>query len=118
MTFALPVVDQPENPRTGCGDAHPDDEAGGCAACRCQLRHRITGKDDIAARLPLTPEEVEGLEAAPGKFRVAITPYYFSLIDKDHPACPVRMQVIPRARELVNEPGDLVDPLGEDSHSP
>ena len=28
------------------------------------------------------------------------------------------MQVIPRARELVNEPGDLVDPLGEDSHSP
>ena len=28
------------------------------------------------------------------------------------------MQVIPRARELVNAPGDLVDPLGEDSHSP
>jgi lysine 2,3-aminomutase len=28
------------------------------------------------------------------------------------------MQVIPRASELVNEPGDLIDPLGEDSHSP
>ena len=28
------------------------------------------------------------------------------------------MQVIPRARELDIEPGDLVDPLGEDSHSP
>ena len=28
------------------------------------------------------------------------------------------MQVIPRARELAIEPGDLVDPLGEDSHSP
>src|SRR3954454_11026567 len=66
----------------------------------------------------LTDEESAGLEAAPGQFRVAVTPYYFSLIDRDNPACPVRMQVIPRARELVNEPGDLVDPLGEDSHSP
>ena len=66
----------------------------------------------------LTDEESVGLDAAPGQFRVAVTPYYFSLIDRDNPACPVRMQVIPRARELVNEPGDLVDPLGEDSHSP
>ena len=44
-----------------------------------------------------------GLDAAPGRFRVAITPYYFSLIDRDNPACPVRMQVIPSARELQNE---------------
>jgi lysine 2,3-aminomutase len=28
------------------------------------------------------------------------------------------MQVIPRAAELTVEPGDLVDPLGEDAHSP
>jgi len=85
---------------------------------RWQLRNRISTKDEIAARLPLTPEEVEGLDAAPGHFRVAVTPYYFSLIDAARPDCPVRMQVIPRGRELVNEPGDLVDPLGEDSHSP
>src|SRR5712672_1695090 len=85
---------------------------------RWQLRNRITTKEEIAARLPLTPDEEAGLDAAPGHFRVAVTPYYFSLIDGGHPACPVRMQVIPRAGELVNEPGDLVDPLGEDSHSP
>ena len=46
--------------------------------------------------------------AAPGHFRVAVTPYYFSLIDREHPSCPVRMQVIPRAHELVNEPGSFV----------
>ncbi|HTA19496.1 MAG TPA: lysine 2,3-aminomutase, partial [Polyangia bacterium] len=85
---------------------------------RWQLRNRITTKDEIAARLPLTPDESAGLDAAPDNFRVGITPYYFSLIDPAHVDCPVRMQVIPRARELVNEPGDLVDPLGEDSHSP
>jgi len=58
------------------------------------------------------------MDAAPGLFRVGITPYYFSLIDRGHPDCPVRMQVIPRARELEVEAGDLVDPLGEDAHSP
>ncbi len=58
------------------------------------------------------------MDAAPGLFRVGITPYYFSLIDRGHPHCPVRMQVIPRARELTIEEGDLVDPLGEDAHSP
>jgi hypothetical protein len=68
--------------------------------------------------MTLTPEEELGLEAAPGNFRVAITPYYFSLVDRERPSCPVRIQVIPRARELDVEPGDLVDPLGEDSHSP
>ena len=83
-----------------------------------QLRHRITTKEQITARLDLTPEEEAGLDAAPGHFRVAVTPYYFSLIDRGHPSCPVRMQVIPRGRELVNEPGDLIDPLGEDAHSP
>ena len=105
MSTALRVLsdEQPE--------ARPDD-------WRWQLRNRITTKEEIAARLPLTPDEEAGLDAAPGHFRVAVTPYYFSLIDGDHPSCPVRMQVIPRARELVNEPGDLVDPLGEDAHSP
>ena len=103
MSLALPVLDE---------------DGGGFEDWRWQLRHRIATKEEIAARLPFTDEEAAGLDAAPGQFRVAVTPYYFSLIDRDHPACPVRMQVIPRARELVNEPGDLVDPLGEDSHSP
>src|SRR4051794_27190693 len=105
MTFALPVVNQPRGRGSaepgGCGpEAGPDSEADGVDDWRWQLRHRITGKDEIAARLPLTADELAGLEAAPGKFRVAITPYYFSLIDRDHPSCPVRMQVIPRDREL------------------
>ena len=58
------------------------------------------------------------MASAPANFRVGITPYYFSLIDRAHPSCPVRMQVIPRAGELVIEPGELLDPLGEDAHRP
>jgi lysine 2,3-aminomutase len=85
---------------------------------RWQLRHRIAGLDELERLLPLTESERAGLAAAPDHFRVGITPYYFSLIDREHPFCPVRMQVIPREGELRTEPGELLDPLGEDSHRP
>ena len=85
---------------------------------RWQLRNRISTLADFEALLPLTDEERAGLAAAPQLFRVATTPYYFSLIDRQHPACPVRLQVIPRTGELTVEPGELNDPLGEDAHRP
>ncbi len=85
---------------------------------RWQLRHRLSSREELQALLPLTPQELGGLAAAPDHFRVGITPYYFSLIDREHPDCPVRMQVIPRASELRVEAGELLDPLGEDAHRP
>jgi lysine 2,3-aminomutase len=47
---------------------------------------------------------------------IRITPYYLSLADRDDPACPVRRQCVPDAREGDEVPGDLVDPLGERAH--
>ena len=35
---------------------------------------------------------------------------------RDDPACPVRRQCVPDAREADDVPGDLVDPLGEAAH--
>src|SRR5438874_1314699 len=113
MTLSLPVLPHDGDSAAGeadaCGaaasaapSAGPDAPAD-FLSWRWQLRHRITTREQIAARLPLTSDEEAGLDAAPGHFRVAITPYYFSLIDRDHPSCPVRMQVIPSAHELVNE---------------
>jgi lysine 2,3-aminomutase len=96
------------------GEAEPAGESD----WRWQLRHRISSLEEIERLLPLTDDERKGLEVAPAHFRVGVTPYYFSLIDRDHPSCPVRMQVIPRAGELVIEPGELLDPLGEDAHRP
>lgn len=51
-------------------------------------------------------------------FPMAITPYYASLMDKNNPQCPVRMQAIPNADELMTTEYDLEDPLHEDSDSP
>src|SRR3569833_1712093 len=83
---------------------------------RWQLRNCLSTKEELADLLPLTADEDAAMDAAPGLFRVGITPYYFSLIDRGHPDCPVRMQVKPRDRELAVEEGDLVDTLGEESH--
>ena len=120
MTIALPVIsDRPPEPRP---DPPVLDPAHAPPAqfldWRWQLRNRLSTKAELSALLPLTPDEDAAMDAAPGLFRVGVTPYYFSLIDRAHPACPVRMQVVPRSRELVVEEGDLVDPLGEDAHSP
>ena len=45
---------------------------------RWQLSHRLNTVEDFVQVIRLTPEEVEGL-AAPGLFRVDVTPYFASL---------------------------------------
>jgi lysine 2,3-aminomutase len=85
---------------------------------RWQLRNMLTGAADLARVIELSPGEREGLEASAGMFRVGLTPYYASLMDRQHPACPIRMQAIPSPRELEFAPAELRDPLGEDTHNP
>jgi lysine 2,3-aminomutase len=85
---------------------------------RWQQRHALRTADDLARVVDLTDDERRGLSGAAGRFRVAATPYYASLMDPHHPHCPVRMQVIPTAAETEEAPGDLRDPLGEDGRRP
>lgn len=84
---------------------------------RWQLSHRISTYEEFAQLLDLTPEEEEGLKA-PNKFRTEITPYFASLMDRHDPDCPVRLQVVPRARELQGFESMMEDSLAEDAHSP
>ncbi|HBK61142.1 MAG TPA: lysine 2,3-aminomutase, partial [Firmicutes bacterium] len=66
----------------------------------------------------LTPEEEEGVAKCLARLRMAITPYYASLIDPDDPNCPVRRQAIPVVQELHLGDSDMADPLDEDVDSP
>ncbi len=84
---------------------------------RWQLRHTITAVD-LPGLLELTDEEREGVALSPGLFRVGTTPYYFSLVDRAHPGCPIRRQIVPTAAEGDIAPAELVDPLGEETHRP
>ncbi len=85
---------------------------------RWQLRHMLTTADELAAVVNLSAAEREGLAVSRHLFRTGLTPYYADLMDRDDPACPVRMQAIPRAAELEIRGEELRDPLGEDHHRP
>ena len=79
-----------------------------------QLRNRLTRLEDLEERMELTREEREGCLFARNKLSLAITPYFFNLIDRKDPECPIRRQVIPRAGEMTVSPEELLDPVGEE----
>jgi len=84
-----------------------------------QLKHRITSTEQLQKLMPtLTPEEYAGSKLANTKLAMAITPYFFNLIDPADENCPIRRQVIPRIEETRTESWEMTDPCGEDSHSP
>lgn len=83
-----------------------------------QLKHRITTVEQLEQYMTLTAEEKAGCNFANRKLALAITPYFFNLIDRSNPDCPIRRQVIPRAGEMVVSEGEMLDSLGEDAHSP
>jgi lysine 2,3-aminomutase len=86
---------------------------------RWQLKNRITTVEQLQKLLPtLTPEEFAGAKLANTKLALAITPYFFNLIDPADENCPIRLQVIPKIAETQTAPWEMSDPCGEDSHSP
>ena len=85
---------------------------------RWQVRNRIETLDELKKHIALTPEEENGVQQCLGTLRMAITPYYLSLIKPDDPDDPIRRQAIPTAKELHVSQADLNDPLHEDTDSP
>ncbi|EDY84107.1 KamA family protein [Verrucomicrobiia bacterium DG1235] len=83
-----------------------------------QLKNRITTLEQLEQHMELTPEERAGCAHANTKLAMAITPYFFNLIDREDPNCPIRKQVIPREDEMTVGQEEMLDPVGEDGHSP
>jgi lysine 2,3-aminomutase len=83
-----------------------------------QMRNRITTLAGLESRLVLTEEERAGVILSGNKLALAITPHFFNLIHPTDPDCPIRRQVIPRIEESWDNPEEMADPCGEDSHMP
>lgn len=83
-----------------------------------QSRNRIQTLEELKQYIHLTEEEEEGIKKCLSVLRMAITPYYLTLIDPDNPEDPVRKQAIPTAFETHKSDCDLEDPLHEDVDSP
>src|SRR3984885_11677071 len=72
---------------------------------RWQLKNRITSLEQLERLMPtLSPEEHAGIQLANTKLAMAITPYFFNLIDPADENCPIRWQVIPRLEETLTAP--------------
>lgn len=83
-----------------------------------QFSHRITTSAQLARVLPLTDCERADIDRCLSAFRMAITPYYASLINRDDPLDPIRRQCVPSIEETFPDENDRGDPLGEEKDSP
>jgi lysine 2,3-aminomutase len=110
---------RPAGPASG-GAGPPDrrvERTPGWRDWRWQLRNAASSADELGQALSLSPSEREGTRRAAAQgLPLRITPYYLSLVDPKDPACPIRRQCVPDAREADVVTGDLRDPLGEVAH--
>ena len=83
-----------------------------------QQQKRIKSMDQLEKVISVTQDERDAFEKSHELFNMAITPYYASLIDKDDPNCPIRLQSVPKMGELNIAATDLEDPLAEERDMP
>ena len=83
-----------------------------------QVKNRITTIEQLKQTTPLTAREETMIQDVLARFRMAITPYYLTLIDPYDALDPIRLQAIPLGNELTVGKYDLLDPLDEDHDSP
>jgi lysine 2,3-aminomutase len=62
--------------------------------------------------------DLPDLEQVAARYAVAVTADIAALIDADDPHDPIARQFIPSAEELVTQPGESADPIGDHAHSP
>ncbi|MBF0432620.1 MAG: lysine 2,3-aminomutase [Fibrobacteria bacterium] len=85
---------------------------------RWQMRNAVHSIDDLKRVVKLKKSEVKDLENCLKRFRMAITPYYAALMDREYRLCSVRLQAVPTLHELQDDIDDWDDPLAEDVDSP
>ena len=83
-----------------------------------QVKNRITDVDTLAKVINLSDKEKEEIRDSVKYLRMAITPYYASLMDPDDPEDPVRKQAVPTSHELHISKDDMEDTVGETTDAP
>ncbi len=64
------------------------------------------------------PEQRVALEEVAARYAVALPPALADLIDRNDPNDPIARQFVPDAAELEQRSEELLDPIGDDAHSP
>src|SRR3954454_3070853 len=84
---------------------------------RWQSQNAIRSVRQLRDLLPFSEEELEVMGKLEAEYKLAIPPYYFSLINVDDPNDPIRLQSVTSPLE-ANSEFELDDPLEEDKDSP
>jgi lysine 2,3-aminomutase len=84
---------------------------------RWQSQNAIRSVRQLRQLLPFSPAELEAIGALEAEYKLAIPPYYFSLIDADDPNDPIRLQSVTSPLEMKSS-FELEDPLEEEKDSP
>jgi glutamate 2,3-aminomutase len=67
------------------------------------IKNSIRDCATLAKILPLTEEDIAGIERTATRYRWSISPYYASLMNPDVGKCPIRMQAVPTVWEYLDE---------------
>ncbi len=113
-----PTGFQDRFPSAGRGRAYGAVDAADWDDWHWQQRNRITTLEGLERALTVTQDERDAFHRSHQLFHMAITPYYAALIDPEDPACPIRLQSVPKLGELQILPGEQEDPLAEERDMP
>src|SRR5688572_720298 len=69
---------------------------------RWQSQNAVRSVRQLRHLLQFSSEELEAIGALEAHYKLAIPPYYFSLIDPKDPHDPIRLQSVPSPLEMSN----------------
>jgi lysine 2,3-aminomutase len=79
---------------------------------------RLTSPQDLVEAGLAAPERLQELEAVARRYAIGVTPALAELVQPDDPADPIARQFVPDPRELIRDPAERDDPIGDDVMSP
>jgi lysine 2,3-aminomutase len=97
------------------------DAAGGqrvTAASQARPAVTLRSADELVARGLAPASERSELEKVAARYAIAVTPDVADMIDPSDPNDPIARQYLPSRDELIAQPGEDPDPIGDHAHAP
>ena len=79
---------------------------------------RLTTPKELVEAGLVAPERLPELEAVAELYAIGLTPTLTALVRPDDPSDPIARQFVPDLRELIRDPAERDDPIGDDAMSP
>ncbi|WP_375464502.1 lysine-2,3-aminomutase-like protein [uncultured Methylobacterium sp.] len=80
------------------------------------MNRPLRSPDDLAAAGLVASADLPALRAVAARYAVSLTPDMAELIDRSDPDDPIARQFVPQAEEIVTDPEERADPIGDAVH--